>query len=611
MGHHHCHIIFFILLSFSLRSESWGWFSSSKETSSSDSSSPNMNNFRGSAAEFSIEGFHDGRGMKLIENAKKKLVASNSCWQNAYQHLFSGCSEILGDNEKRSRLAWHLSDCFHKDSGRPPFAHCDPKSSMANCLTTLDDLAHKVYLEFYLETNSICHQLQLSTSSLAILYLNSEAYAFKHETQRLVTELKRSAQYVEDKLDSMDEKSEHLLQNSKQIHDSLTSIDIQTQHVAQTAQNVENHVHIVLRHSESVHEQTKKIAVSQSQLEKGQVVMKKNLESGMEMLKDSYNYLGQEIDKLKDEAIEIEKEVTKVGDAMSLKMTSLHDKAEDIGNMAGISLDKQQQVLDGQFMALQGLNSLSEIQSKAIEESSKTLQHFAEYGHRQHEELLQKQTQIQGLHDHLMESSKSILAAQESFESKQANMFDALDKLFALHNAMLLESRMMKAFFIYSILIFVIHMLTSTKQTYNVRPWLYIGLCATLFIEVSIIRFTNDNIEQQTWIINKVRLLYMVAAAVQLLYAICMYRQVDYEMLNHRMLLTLMDRINNMQMQKELLDVDSDDENWSQWIDADLSDDDVNCLDDPSYVLPEEVEEKSCTSSSNMRYNLRQRNSCR
>ncbi|XP_019444829.1 PREDICTED: protein GAMETE EXPRESSED 1-like [Lupinus angustifolius] len=593
MGHHQCHILFFMLLSFSLRSESWGWFSSSKETHSSDSSSPNKNNFRGSAAEFSIEGFNDGRGMKLIENAKKKLVASNSCWQNAYQHLFSGCSEILADNAKRSRLAWHLSDCFQRDSGRPPFAHCDPKSSMATCLTTLDDLAHKVYLEFYLETNSICHQLQ--------------AYAFKHETQRLVTELKRSAQYVEDKLDSMDEKSEQLLQNSKQIHDSLTSIDIHTQQVAQTAQNVENHVHIVLRHSESVHEQTKKIAVSQSQLEEGQGVMKKNLEDGMAMLKDSYNYLGQEIDKLKDEAIEIEKEVTKVGDAMSIKMTSLHDKAEDIGNMAGISLDKQQQVLDGQFMALKGLNSLSEIQSKAIEESSKTLQHFTEYGHRQHEELLQKQTQIQGLHDHLMESSKSILAAQESFESKQANMFDALDKLFALHNAMLLESRMMKAFFIYSILIFVIHMLTSTKQTYNVRPWLYIGLCATLFIEVAIIRFTNDNIEQQTWIINKLRLLYMVAAAVQLLYAICMYR--DYEILNHRMLLTLMDRVNNMQMQKELLDVDSDDENWSQWIDADLSDD-VNCLDDPSYVIPEEVEEKSCTSSSSIRYNLRQRNSC-
>lgn len=72
------------------------------------------------------------------------------------------------------------------------------------------------------------------------------------------------------------------------------------------------------------------------------------------------------------------------------------------------------------------------------------------------------------------------------------------------------------------------------------------------------------------------------------------------------MLQTLIDRVNSMQMQKELLDVDSD-ENWSQWIDADLSDD-VNCLDDPSYILPEEVEESSMSPSSNTRYNLRQRN---
>ncbi|CAL0314485.1 unnamed protein product [Lupinus luteus] len=427
MGHHHYHILFIILLSFSLRSESWGWFSSSKETPSSHSSSPNKNTFRGSAAEFSIEAFHDSRGMKLVENAKKKLVASNSCWQNSYQHLFAGCSEILGDNEKRSRLAWHLSDCFQKDSGRSPFAHCDPKSSMAKCLTTLDELSHKVYLEFYLETNSICHQLQ--------------AYVFKHETERLVTELKSSSQYVEDKLDSMDEKSEHILQSSIKVHDSLTSIDILSQHVAQTTQNVENHVGVVLRHSESVYEQTKKIAVSQSQLKEGQEGMKKNLEEGVAMLKDSYNYLGQEIEKLRDEAIEIEKEVIKVGDTMSTKMESLHDKAEDIGNMAGISLDKQQQIIDGQSMALKGLSSLSEIQSKAIEESRKTLQNFAEYGHRQHEELLQRQKQIQGLHNNLMENSKSILSSQETFESKQASMLLALDKLFALHNAMLLESR--------------------------------------------------------------------------------------------------------------------------------------------------------------------------
>lgn len=42
----------------------------------------------------------------------------------------------------------------------------------------------------------------------------------------------------------------------------------------------------------------------------------------------------------------------------------------------------------------------------------KTLQHFAEYGHKQHEALLQRQEQIEGLHDRLLSNSKSMLAAQ-------------------------------------------------------------------------------------------------------------------------------------------------------------------------------------------------------
>ncbi|XP_015963413.1 protein GAMETE EXPRESSED 1-like [Arachis duranensis] len=588
------HLLLFSLLSFSLGCESWGWFSSSSASFSKEETFPNKGSTTiGSVAEFSMEGFHDSKGVKLVENAKNKMVDSNSCWLNAYQHLFAGCSEILADNEKRSRLAWHLSDCFQRDSGRTPFDKCHPKSPMAKCLRNLDDLAHKVYLEFYLETNSICHQLQ--------------AYAFKHETERLVTELKSSAQYVEDKLDSMDEKSERLLQSSNQIHDSLNSIDVYTQQVAHTAKSLENHVDTVLRHSESVYEQTKKISASQLQLKEGQEGMKRNLEDGVAMIKDSYIHLGQEINKLRDDAIEIEREVIKLGDAMSTKMTILQEKAEDIGNMAGESLDKQQLVLDGQSMALKSLNSLSEFQSKAMEESRKSLEHFAEYGHKQHEELIQRQKQIQGLHDHLMENSKTILAAQESFESKQASMFLALDKLFALHNAMLLESRGIKAFFVYSMSSFVIYMLTSTKQTYNVRPRLYIGLCGTFFIEISIFRFAYDNIEQQTLIVNMVRSFFMAVAVIQLLYAVFTYR--DYEKLNHELLLTLVEKVNGMQMQKELLDEDSD-INWLQWINTDLSDDD-DCLDDPSYTIPEQIGEYSITSSSDMRYNLRRRSHSR
>jgi len=75
-------------------------------------------------------------------------------------------------------------------------------------------------------------------------------------------------------------------------------------------------IDIVLRHSESVYEQTTKIATSQSQLKECQEDMNRNLEDGVALLKESYNYLGKEIEKLKYEAIEIENKVIKVGDIL-------------------------------------------------------------------------------------------------------------------------------------------------------------------------------------------------------------------------------------------------------------------------------------------------------
>ena len=161
MGYQNHYLLFLLtlLLAFS-SSESWTWFSSS--SSSSKEAHSRRNALSGSVSEFSIEGFSDSKGVRLVENAKKNSITLGTCWQSAYQHLFSGCSESLAVDEKRSRFAWHLSDCFQKDSGRTPFPPCDAKSVMSKCLKALNEHEHKVYLEFYLETNSICNQLQLS-----------------------------------------------------------------------------------------------------------------------------------------------------------------------------------------------------------------------------------------------------------------------------------------------------------------------------------------------------------------------------------------------------------------------------------------------------------------
>lgn len=82
-------------------------------------------------------------------------------------------------------------------------------------------------------------------------------------------------------------------------------------------------------------------------------------------------------------------------------------------------------------------------------------------------------------------------------------------------------------------------------------------------------------------------------------------------MLNHKILLTLMEKVNSMQGNKELIpwNMDSDDSevDWSSWVDDELPED-VGLLEDPDYLLPEEVgENSSVTSFCTKRYNLRKR----
>ncbi|KAM6548457.1 hypothetical protein CsatB_020133 [Cannabis sativa] len=583
-----------IILSMSTSSMSWLWSSPSSSSSGNEASSREIEVAR---AEFSIDGLSgDDKAIQRVKNAKTKLsVGSNSCWHEAYQGIFAACSEIAGDdNEKRKRFAWDLSNCFHKDSGRSSFPSCHTGSSMKECLQKLDDNAIHTYRGFFLETNSICHQLQSDI--------------FRRQTERLVNDLKKSAENTEERLETIQEKSEHLLHDTKEIHNSMTSIEEQTQQVVHSTNEIRTRITDISKQSEAVFEQSQKISASQLELEKGQDIMKVKLEEGILMIHDSYNNLDKEIGGLRDETVQIEKEINRVGDSMSSKMNILQNKADDIGNVAGLSLEKQKEVLKGQSEALNGLQSLTQFQSKALEESRAVMQQLANFGHEQQEELLQRQEKLQQAHDHLVENSKSMLAAQESFEQKQAALFVALDKLFALHNALLLESRLIKAFFIYSISMFVLYLFTSTKQTYTVRHRLYLGLCITFLIEFAILRFTTNGIEQQTWLINLVRILFLLVATVQILHAIFTYR--DYEMLNYGMLKQLTEEVRSLRKNAELSWESESDIDWSTWVDHEIPDGIDNIIQDPDYMIgfEERVGESSHeASSTGSKYNLRSR----
>lgn len=195
------------------------------------------------------------------------------------------------------------------------------------------------------------------------------SHAFKHETERLVNELKKSAQYTESKLENLDKKSDILLQSSNQIHDSLNSVDIRIQNVVQTTRDLGEDMDGLTQHTKVVYQQARDIAASQLELRQEQMNMNGKLNEGMNMLHDAYRNLGEGIDYLRNETIEIENEIDKLGGVVSSKMSDLQKTADDIENITGISLGRQQELLDGQSTALDGLRFLTEFQSNALEES--------------------------------------------------------------------------------------------------------------------------------------------------------------------------------------------------------------------------------------------------
>ncbi|CAF1698942.1 BnaC03g14190D [Brassica napus] len=578
--------LFIILLDSSILSHSWGWFSSSEQNTDSSFSRPIKSN-----PEFSIEVFNDQKAVQILENAKNQLVGPSSCWQTAYSYLISGCKDMVATEEQRKRFAWHLSDCFQKESGRPEFPTCNDRSTMISCLKKLDDHEHKIYLEFMLETNTICQQLQ--------------SHALKNEIERLVNDLKRTAQRTEEKLDILESKSDDLLQSSSKIHESLGSVDVVVKNVAHTTTAIGTQVSGLSQQTKDIYQEQKGITESQLELRKGQEKMGEAMKIGMEMFNDTVTDVKEGVDKLKNDTKQIGGEINVLGEKMTSKMSALENQTSAIGTITNTTLDKQQKLLDGQSVAIESIQSLNQFQSEALQESRSTLQRFVEFSQEQQEDLAKRQEELQQVHDHLFENSKSMLAAQEAFEAKQASMFVALDKLFALHNAMLVESRVIKAFFIYFLSIFVIYMFTSTKQTYIIRPRLYIGLCVTLALEVASLRYVNDA-EHRAWIINVLRSIFAALASAQLLHAAFTYR--DYEVLNHDILLRLVDKVNSMQSKRDLSwDEDSESEvDWNTWIDKDIIDD-GDSLRDPDYKIPEQIMDSSVFTSSSRLYNLRAR----
>lgn len=271
------------------------------------------------------------------------------------------------------------------------------------------------FISFYLLTlNQHANYSQCPCIFHAVIFSarSCRAEAFKQSTERLVNDLSRTSKSAHEKLETIEESSDRLLQESENIHSSLSSIAAQTDLLTAASIAAGAQINDVLNHSRAISEQSKEIAAAQAELRDGQAAMRGAVDAGTARVEESYRTLGDGMERLREDAAGVEMGVRALGDAMASRMDGLQRAADEIGSVAGRSLESQTQLLDVQEKAMRGLNELHGFQTRALEESRETIQKLANFGQRQQEELLARQEEIRNAHEHLIHNSHSILEAQ-------------------------------------------------------------------------------------------------------------------------------------------------------------------------------------------------------
>ncbi|BBN15700.1 hypothetical protein MPTK1_7g00070 [Marchantia polymorpha subsp. ruderalis] len=455
---------------------------------------PSMRTARLSTSKFDIDttmilGSQNPRGRQFVERSTS-LMSEHSCWQLAYSGMFKSCRDILKDEDRKSRLALRLTDCFLKTSGRCGIKKCADSAPVTKCVKELDDHTHAIFLAFFIDAASMCHYLQ--------------SQEFKLETEKLVNELKQSAHTMENKLGSMNEQ-----------------LDIQ--HSA------------VIEHSESILE-------AQRRLQHEHAELQLSIEQGMQHLQEAANEAQRQLDFVGRIQKDIAQKQQLLADKLATELSDLQSKSTrlgmsmshlhvSVGELTEKSLAGQAQLLEGQEMAMQGLTELQRSQVEAIEESRASIQNLATEAFRHQQEFRKWQSELDEMHRRLANGSTAMLKAQESFVLKQAAVFTTLDKLFNLHNDILLESRTIKTALVYFLGGVFVFLATTTKHTQNARLALYFGLLLALGFEATLIWKKAERVPEAlriVWLQDRifwVRGGYAIFALGLLLYTVLNYRK--------------------------------------------------------------------------------------
>ncbi|MCO5568779.1 hypothetical protein L7F22_022479 [Adiantum nelumboides] len=451
----------------------------------------------------------------LMKQAHSKALTSPeaTCWEKAYRKLLSSCSAILQDEEKKCRLAFEFTDCFLRMTGWPPPPLCPDSSLVRLCTEKFDIHTHKVYLAFFVETAAMCHHLQ--------------GEAFRKEARDVVNELKQTGYQVLNKVKEVKGLSDDIindaLQQSQLLTEKLTGIETLSQSLLAHEQHVQTQLKSVLDSVQAVYNVSDNLKTQQKDIQQLHEDMHQTISSDMQ---------------------ELRKAALRTNQQLLNTLEGYRQLADQQVQLVDSVVNNVQQLKDS---ALQSLNELKDSQTFTMQETRASFQDLTEGAQNAQASLYALRTKMDATNDMLLQSSRAILQAQETFVAKQGSMLSTLERIFSLYDSTLYESRALKMLIFYGMSLLFVHVLTSAKQTNNARAKLYSGLFISIVLELLIMKAYDTLLQNQQWMqvcSYWIRAIFGILTGTHILYCMATYR--DLSLQNHELLLRLQRKLSDL-----------------------------------------------------------------
>ncbi|GJP29512.1 hypothetical protein CLOM_g16929 [Closterium sp. NIES-68] len=498
-----------------------------------------------------------------------KTAEEDNCWVTAYQQLMGSCKEVLRNEAWKAQLALRLTNCFLASSGRAP-VDCRSSSNSRgsglqvymqgraegrekreagveeeNCIKSMSDHEHSVFLAFFIDAPNMCH------------FLQSEV--FKNEVETSVNSLKRTAHWLEEQLGDLSGSAEdmqaaaqaslHLQQRiaeeqgavqqqvaalSESAHHAQAVLESLTgqqaamaAEITQGVRHLEDQVHAVDAALQQSLQQQQAAAAEQAAAAQQMEVIRQQQAAAL----DQHRRVLQELSEM---ATAEQRSTGKWQEEMAqLQEELLAGQRQAAGDMKRIAVEQatvaeRQNEVMGELAARTVAYHMSSQrwQARMSEEQqvllavqqqvAGRLSAVAVEAERQHKVLATWNERMEATQEQLLGNAERILAVQNDLSRKQGSMMRALEQFASLFTAIRSYASTISTFLLYLLLAPLSLLLTCSSLTSCARRPLLSLVLTGLLLELGLLSALSSVPMSQGPTLSVVRGLLATAALLAL-----------------------------------------------------------------------------------------------